>query len=325
MKIDWKAVIVVVLATVVGGFLLTYIGYQVAPEEFCGDGVCQLNESCSSCEFDCGACPEPEAEVVIEVEVPELEPVVPPQPEVIEVAKEWDDTEYEHDFRSEDYRVVCKPNCRIAEPGVERTFRDVGTTYKFLKELTQSDIHPDLLPFEYHVSSDSTCNFERKGGFDQIAYASGFTDAGGTYRGLVCYDQDQYNINPAVLTHEITHLFQFRKFPSGGANEQLVTEGFADIVGSLSLLNNQVGSFCWDGNDIDGKFSSFPAGVGYPQGRQLFFELCDEYSFDVDDIPELFDKLEQDRPANTYGFILVINNIVGEDTTQTFVNNGIVF
>jgi len=30
--------------------------YQELPEEFCGDGICQENENCSSCPMDCGEC-----------------------------------------------------------------------------------------------------------------------------------------------------------------------------------------------------------------------------------------------------------------------------
>lgn len=61
-KIDYRIVLVLLAVIVIAAIALNARQpEETSPpiEPYCGDGVCQTTESCSSCQTDCGECPVP--------------------------------------------------------------------------------------------------------------------------------------------------------------------------------------------------------------------------------------------------------------------------
>jgi len=72
-KIDYKIVLVLLAVIIIAAIALNVRQPEEPPpfiEPYCGDGICQTTESCSSCQTDCGECPPPvtfKGELVIAV------------------------------------------------------------------------------------------------------------------------------------------------------------------------------------------------------------------------------------------------------------------
>lgn len=106
--------IVVVLMVIVAAVLLS----QGPASPVCGDGVCDVSESCSACPGDCGTCPVAPVPEPVAVAPPELE--VPEAPEVEEQVKNiFEDSigiETENELKKEGFvlvRYFQNPGCPI--------------------------------------------------------------------------------------------------------------------------------------------------------------------------------------------------------------------
>ena len=59
-------------------------------------------------------------------------------------------------------------------------------------------------------------------------------------------------------------------------------------------------------------------------GGSCFFELCDRYGFDYDDLPELFRELDERKEVNEEEFVGIINDITDRDTSRLFETAGVI-
>ena len=96
------------------------------------------------------------------------------------------------------------------------------------------------------------------------------------------------------------------------------------MMESFFVKGNEKNSFCWQGNNwYKGVVNNPHAPHG--TGRQLFFELCNGYGFDYNDLPELFRQLDNGGGnVDETKFVSIINKIVGADTSQLFREAGVI-
>ena len=116
------------------------------------------------------------------------------------------------------------------------------------------------------------------------------------------------------------------KVPHDNAIEggSVLWEGLSEMMESFFLMGNERNSFCWQGNAW---YKNAMQNSHDPHwvGGDLFFELCNQYGFDYDDLPALFKELD-DRSGNTNerDFVNIVNNIIGSDTSHLFRNAGVI-
>jgi hypothetical protein len=240
--------------------------------------------------------------------------------------KPFEDGDYSYDERTVDFRLVCKRACPVSKEVLDQEFAAIAYAVSTVRGLTQSDITPDLLPFEVHASEDARCPLSE----GAAAYMTWYTDSKGYHRGLLCffhdkipYDKSKFPYSTSV--HEVTHLFEENKLPytrvEGGS---VLWEGLSEMLESFFVKGNDRNSFCSEGNAWfkDLLKNSHDA---HWIGGDLFFELCKQYGFDYDDLPELFRQLElQKGQADEQEFVNIVNNIVRDDTSQLFRNAGVI-
>ena len=116
----------------------------------------------------------------------------------------------------------------------------------------------------------------------------------------------------------MTHLFEYGKFE----RNSVIYEGLSQMMDSFFLKGNK-NSFCWEGNAW---FKEAAQNNHDPHwvGGNLFFELCDQYGFDYDDLPLLFGEADKRDYLTSEEFVQVVNEIVGEDTSHLFQNAGVI-
>lgn len=229
--------------------------------------------------------------------------------------KPFDNLDYEYDERTKDFRLVCKRPCPVSKEVLNQEFAGMAYAVSTLRGLTQSDLNKDLLPFEIHASEDSVCQRIP----NALAYMTTFTDTNGYNRGLLCfffdklyYDRSKFPYSTSV--HEVTHLFEAGKMN----HNSVIWEGISEMLESFFVKGNDKNSFCWEGNAWFKevlKRSDDPHWVG----GDLFFELCRQYGFDYDDLPELYRQLDaRNGNVDEKEFVKIVNNIVGSDTSKLF-------
>lgn len=236
--------------------------------------------------------------------------------------KPFDEGNFAYDERTKDFRLVCTNPCPVSKQILDQEFAAINYAVSTLKGLTKSDINEELMPFEVHASEDNRCKLEKE---KYIAYKTSFTDSNGYIRGLLCfffdkipYNRDKFPYSTSV--HEVTHLFEDGKM----THNSILFEGLSEMMESFFVKGNEKNSFCWQGNNWYGKTVNNPHDP-HGTGRQLFFELCNRYGFDYDDLPELFRQLDNaGGNVNEIGFVKIINNIVGSDTTSLFKKAGVI-
>ena len=239
--------------------------------------------------------------------------------------KPFDDRNYAYDERTKDFRLVCTTPCPVSKSVLDQEFAAISYAVSTARGLTKSDIDKSLLPFEVHASKDDVC--PRIPG--ALAYMSGyFVDGNGYSRGKLCfffdelyYNRDKFPYSTSI--HEVMHLFESNKVPhDAGVGGSVLWEGLSEMMESFFLKGNERDSFCWKGNawykDVL-KNSQDSHWVG----GDLFFELCNQYGFDYNNLPELFDELDK-RDVDERGFVDIINSIVGADTSYLFRNAGVI-
>ncbi len=231
--------------------------------------------------------------------------------------KPFEKGDYSYDERTVDFRLVCKNPCPILKTILDQEFAAISYAISTLRGLTKSDINKQLLPFEVHASEDVRCPLIK----NAAAYMTTYTDSNGNNRGLLCFfydkiDYDRSKFPYSISVHEVTHLFEYGKYKPNA----VIAEGLAEMLESFFLKGNERNSFCWQGNAWYKqilKNSDDPHWVG----GDLFFELCNQYRFDYDKLPELFRQLEsRNGNVDEREFVNVINNLVGTDTSQLFKN-----
>lgn len=231
---------------------------------------------------------------------------------------------YAYDERTKDFRLVCTRPCPVDKQILDQEFASIAYAVSTVRGLTQSDIGKSLLPFEVHATEDGRCRL----GIG-LAYMSVFTDSNGHSRGLLCFFYDELNYNRdkfpySTSIHEVVHLFQFGKFPPYFGGSKALVEGLSMIVDSFFEKGSDVDSFCWQGNNW---YSEIAVQTDSPhiKGAALFFELCNQYGFDYDDLPELFRQMDsRGEPVSEQEFVMIINRIVGADTSHLFRTAGVI-
>lgn len=235
--------------------------------------------------------------------------------------RSFDNRDYEYDEQTKDFRLVCSKSCPVGKDVLNQEFAAISYAVSTLRGLTQSDLDKDLLPFEVHASEDPVCPMIP----NALAYMTTFKDNNGYSRGLLCFFFDKINYDRSKFpystsVHEVTHLFEAGKIK----HNAIIWEGISEMLESFFVKGNDRNSFCWEGNawfkDVI-KRSDDPHWVG----GDLFFELCRQYGFDYDDLPELFRQLDaRNGNVDEQTFVGIINKIVGSDTSQLFRNAGVI-
>ena len=95
------------------------------------------------------------------------------------------------------------------------------------------------------------------------------------------------------------------------------------MMESFFLKGSERDSFCWNRNKWWAKALGFNPHDSHDVGRDLFFELCNQYGFDYQHLPELFRELEK-RNVDERGFVNIINSIIGADTSHLFREAGVI-
>ncbi|MDO8740517.1 MAG: zinc ribbon domain-containing protein [Candidatus Woesearchaeota archaeon] len=233
---------------------------------------------------------------------------------------------YEYDERTVDFRLVCKNPCPVSKDILDQEFAAIAYAVSSTRGLTQSDIDKDLLPFEVHASDDGVCPYLS----GAAAYMSSFIDQNGYQRGRLCFFYDKINYNRdkfpySTSVHEVMHLFEYNKVPyGGGKGGSVLWEGLSEMMESFFLRGNERNSFCWQGNAWYKQVLKNSDDAHWV-GGDLFFELCNQYGFDYDDLPELFRQLDLKKGnIDVNEFVRIINNIVGADTSYLFRNAGVI-
>src|SRR3989338_5589092 len=218
--------------------------------------------------------------------------------------KPFEDGDYSYDERTVDFRLVCKRDCPIPKETLDQEFAAIAYAVSTVRGLTQGDIDPSLMPFEVHVSEDDVCPTIKPYHNSQNiarAYRSSYTDINGNSRGLLCFfydifpyeDFERFYFPYTISVHETIHLFQQNKFPPYSGSGEILTEGVAMVVDSFFVKGNERNSFCWEGNNWFKSIQYNNPDDPHGTGQELFFELCNQYGFDYDDLPALFRELER--------------------------------
>ncbi len=238
--------------------------------------------------------------------------------------KPFENGDYSYDERTVDFRLVCRRDCPVSKDILDQEFAAIAYSVSTIRGLTQSDIDAYLLPFEVHASEDNKCKYG-----SYLAYKTVFTDSNWFTRGLLCFffdkiDYDRSKFPYSTSVHEVTHLFEENKVPYGsGEGGSILWEGLSEMLESF-FLKGSTNSFCWQGNAWYKQVLK-NSNDAHWVGGDLFFELCNQYGFDYDDLPELFSQLDM-RKGNIdeQEFVQIINNIVGSDTSQLFEKAGVI-
>ena len=237
--------------------------------------------------------------------------------------KPFDEGNYDYDERTKDFRLVCSNPCPVSKTILDQEFAAISYAVSTLRGLTQSDIDASLLPFEVHASKDDVC--PKLDG--ALAYMSAwYVDSNGFKRGKLCFFFDEFPYNRdkfpySTSIHEVMHLFEYKKVPrdSNKKGQSVLWEGLSEMMESFFLKGNERDSFCWKGNNWYKQEQYTNPHDAHGTGRDLFFELCNQYGFDYDDIPELFKQLEiRKGELDEKEFVEIINNIVNADTSGLF-------
>lgn len=236
--------------------------------------------------------------------------------------KPFESGDYSYNERTVDFRLVCSRPCPVSKQILDQEFAAIAYSVSTLKGLTQSNINPELLPFDVHASDDNRCISDPN---RYLAYKTTYVDSNGNSRGLLCFFYDKINYDRSKFpystsVHEVTHLFEDGKYK----RNSVIDEGLAEMLESFFLKGNEKNSFCWQGNAWYKqvlKNSDDPHWVG----GDLFFELCNQYRFDYINLPELFRQLElKNGNVDEREFVNIINKIVGSDTSQLFRKAGVI-
>ena len=235
--------------------------------------------------------------------------------------KPFETGNYVYDERTQDFRLVCTNPCPVPKSVLDQEFASIAYAVSTLRGITQSDIESYYLPFEVHASADERCEFDPT---SYLAYMSSYTDSNGYNRGLLCfffdelpYNRDKFPYSTSV--HEVTHLFEADKIPGSS----VIWEGLSEMMESFFLKGNIRSSFCWQGNDWYKEEQYRDLDSPHNTGRELFFELCNRYSFDYDSLPALFREIDRRGEVSIQEFVQIINSIVGADTSQVFREAGL--
>ncbi len=239
--------------------------------------------------------------------------------------KPFDNRDYSYDERTVDFRLVCKRPCPLPKNILDQEFAAIAYAVSTARGLTQSDIDKSLLPFEVHASKDDVC--PRIPG--ALAYMSSFVDTNEHSRGKLCFFFDELSYNRdkfpySTSIHEVMHLFEAKKVPHDtGVGGSVLWEGLSEMMDSFFLKGNEKDSFCWNGNRWWQKELGVNPHDSHDVGRDLFFELCNQYGFDYDDLPTLFRELER-GDVDEKEFVKIINKIVRADTSSLFKKAGVI-
>ena len=234
--------------------------------------------------------------------------------------KPFDDRKYAYDERTVDFRLVCADPCPVPKRILDQEFAAISYSLSVLRGLTESEIENKLMPFEVHASEDSRCRFLNYA----AAYKTVFVDENGHSRGLLCFfydriDYDRSRFPYSTSVHEVTHLFEDGKIK----RNRVIWEGLAEMMESFFVTGNEQDSFCWEGNRRYDEVINNPHDP-HGTGRQLFFELCDRYGFDYDNLPELFRELDERKEVDEKEFVDIINDITGRDVSGLFERAGVI-
>ena len=235
--------------------------------------------------------------------------------------KPFDDRDYSYNERTLDFRLVCKRPCSLPKNILDQEFAAIAYSISTLRGLTQSDLDKNVLPFEVHASEDPICPLNP----EALAYMTTFTDSNGYNRGLLCFFFDKlpynrYKFPYSTSVHEVTHLFEYGKLK----HNAVLWEGLSEMMESFFLKGNDKNSFCWKGNAWY-KQARMVSHDPHWVGGDLFFQLCNQYGFDYDDLPELFRQLKiNGGNVDEKEFVKIINNIAGADTSSLFRKAGVI-
>ena len=241
--------------------------------------------------------------------------------------KPFDNRNYAYDERTKDFRLVCTNPCPVTKSILDQEFAAISYAVSTARGLTKTDIDGSIMPFEVHASEDEVCPMIPSA----LAYMSTFTDGSGYTRGKLCFFFDKINYNRdkfpySTSVHEVMHLFEVNKVPHDNAIDggSVLWEGLSEMMESFFLKGNERNSFCWQGNAW---YKNAMQNSHDPHwvGGDLFFELCNQYGFDYDDLPTLFKELEgRGGNTNEREFVNIVNNIVGTDTSNLFRKAGVI-
>lgn len=240
--------------------------------------------------------------------------------------KPFEDGDYSYNERTVDFRLVCKRDCPVSNDTLDQEFAAIAYAVSTLRGVTQSDIDDELLPFDVHASEDARCPMQK----GAAAYMTSYTDSNGHNRGLLCFFYDKINYDRSKFpystsVHEVMHLFEGNKVPyKNSGNGWVLGEGLSEMLESFFVKGNDKNSFCWEGNAWYKEILKNSHDAHWV-GGDLFFELCKQYGFDYEDLPELFRQLDlQKGQADEQEFVDIVNNIVKADTSQLFRNAGVI-
>ena len=232
-----------------------------------------------------------------------------------DIEKPFAEGNYDYDERTKDFRLVCENPCPVSKEVLDQEFAAIAHSVSTLRGLTQSDFEGNILPFEVHASDDGICDASPK---EYLAYMTTLNN-----RGLLCFFFEKINYNRdkfpySTSVHEVTHLMESGKVE----HNSVIWEGLSEMMESFFLRGNERNSFCWQGNAW---YKNAMQNSHDPHwvGGDLFFELCNQYGFDYDDLPSLFVEADRKGSLTTTEFVQTINSIVGADTSYLFRNAGL--
>jgi len=241
--------------------------------------------------------------------------------------KPFADGNYAYDERTVDFRLVCTHPCPLSKDILDQEFAAISYAVSTARGLTKTDIDDSIMPFEVHASEDEVCPMIPSA----LAYMNTFTDGSGYTRGKLCFFFDKLNYNRdkfpySTSIHEVMHLFEVNKVPhDSGVGGSVLWEGLSEMMESFFLKGNEMNSFCWNGNKWWLTELGYNPHDSHDVGRNLFFELCNDYGFDYDSLPTLFRELDRRGGDTNEGeFVNIVNNIVGSDTSHIFRNAGVI-
>jgi len=227
---------------------------------------------------------------------------------------------YAYDEQTPDFRFVCQFPCNVSRAVLDQEFAALSYALATVRGITQSDIDDRLLPFEVHATEDDVCR-QIPGG---LAYA--YTSyRGGRLKAYLCFffdviEYDRSNFPYSTSMHEVTHLFEYLRIE----REPVIYEGLSEMLESFFVKGSIKDSFCWKGNKWYTRASQFNQGPHYVGGN-LFFQLCDQYGFDYENLPELFNKIDdKGGSVSAQEFVDIVNEIVEEDTSHLFEEAGVI-
>ena len=210
--------------------------------------------------------------------------------------------------------VVCETSCSRTEDSFNNKVNGIFLGSKALEDFigtrpfasTSHDI--GTFPIEFHLEKDTKCNSNQGGG---SATYSGRTP-------LIClytYNKaDESSLNAQGLPiHEEAHL-DFKK--------RALFSGEEDFVRAIAgVLTDQGGSMPNFDSFCDSRMTNV---------SQFVYDLCTTHGFDTNYIKPFFQELIsrsqlKGDPLTTFEVRDMLNNLTGQDTTQTFINNNLYY